>query len=107
MEKLFKLFFEGINITLKVFDPVLHTPINVLARSPFLFTVSKLYCDLVIGSVTDVFLLVCAISSRFYVERPDLYQLLIHFAKASAASALIDGYKSIEMCQVRILDSTH
>lgn len=48
VEKLFKIFFEGINITLKVFDPVLHTPINVLARSPFLFTVSKLHCDLAI-----------------------------------------------------------
>jgi len=46
VEKLFKIFFEGINITLKLLDPVLHTPINVLARCPFLFTVSKLYCDL-------------------------------------------------------------
>ena len=45
---MFKLFFEGINITLKLLDPVLHTPINVLARSPFLFTVSKLHCNSVI-----------------------------------------------------------
>ena len=45
VEKLFKIFFEGINTTLKLFDPSLHTPINVLARSPFLFTVSELHRD--------------------------------------------------------------
>jgi len=50
VEKLFRIFFEGINVTLKLFDPVLHTPINVLARCPFLFTVSKSYYDLVISS---------------------------------------------------------
>lgn len=46
---------------------------------------------------------VCAISSRYYTKRPGLYKLAIHFAKAAAASAFIDGWKCVEMCQAYLM----
>lgn len=45
----------------------------------------------------------CAISSRYYTERPELYSIAMHFAKLAAASALIDGFKSVEVVQAYIL----
>ena len=50
---------------------------------------------------------VCAISSRFYTERPELYSIAMHFAKSAAANALIDGWKSVEVCQAYILMSVY
>jgi len=47
--------------------------------------------------------IVCALSSRYYSRRPGLYTLAIHFAKASAASAFIDGWKCVEMCQAYLM----
>jgi len=47
--------------------------------------------------------LVCALSSRYYTQRPGLYALATHFAKASAASAFIDGWKCVEMCQAYLM----
>lgn len=46
---------------------------------------------------------VCAIASRFYRERPELYSIAMHFAKASAASTLVEGHKSVELCQAYLL----
>src|SRR6266571_6932509 len=46
---------------------------------------------------------VCAISSRYYTKRPGLYKLAFHFAKASAASAFVDGWKCVEMCQAYLM----
>ena len=46
---------------------------------------------------------VCAIASRFYRERPELYSIAMHFAKTSAASTLVEGRKSIELCQAYLL----
>jgi hypothetical protein len=47
--------------------------------------------------------LVCALSSRYYTRRPGLYNLAIYFAKALVASAFIDGWKCVEMCQAYLM----
>ncbi|KAI0073211.1 hypothetical protein K474DRAFT_1603752 [Panus rudis PR-1116 ss-1] len=82
---LFQLYFKWINPVIPVLDENIHTPAAVLSRCPFLFTV------------------VCALASRYYNEKPDMYALAIHIAKASAANAFLDGWKTIEMCQAYIL----
>ena len=53
--------------------------------------------------VLQTLVTVCALSSRYYTQRPGLYTLAIHFAKASAASAFIDGWKCVEMCQAYLM----
>jgi hypothetical protein len=50
---------------------------------------------------------VCAISSRYYPEKSEIYPIAMHFAKHSAANALIDGWKSVELCQAYILMSIY
>ncbi|TFY56655.1 hypothetical protein EVG20_g8846 [Dentipellis fragilis] len=82
---LFDTFFEKINPFLCILDEAIHTPVAVLKRCPFLFTV------------------VCAVSSRYHTRRPALYKMAMHFAKASAASAFIDGWKCIEMVQAYLI----
>ncbi|KAI9455377.1 hypothetical protein F5148DRAFT_1226132 [Russula earlei] len=66
-------------------DEAIHSAASVMRRCPFLFTV------------------VCALSSRYYKPRPGLYKVAIHFAKAAAASAFIDGWKCVEMCQAYLM----
>ncbi|KAH9034519.1 hypothetical protein EDB84DRAFT_1486618 [Lactarius hengduanensis] len=83
--ELFDLFFDHINPYLSLLDEAIHSAASVMRRCPFLFTV------------------VCAISSRYYTKRPELYKLAIHFAKAGAASAFIDGWKCVEMCQAYLM----
>ncbi|KAL5501248.1 hypothetical protein ACEPAH_9635 [Sanghuangporus vaninii] len=85
VEKLFEIFYEKVNPFLSLLDPELHTPASTFARCPFLFTV------------------VCAISSRYYREKAEIYAIAMHFAKHAAATALIDGWKSVELCQAYIL----
>lgn len=82
---LFDLFFEHVNPYLSLLDEAIHNTASVMRRCPFLFTV------------------VCALSSRYYTRRPGLYTVAIHFAKASAASAFIDGWKCVEMCQAYLM----
>jgi len=55
------------------------------------------------GNILDV---VCAISLR-YSEKREVYPIAMHFAKSAAANALIDGYKSVELCQAYILLSIY
>lgn len=52
-------------------------------------------------------LLVCAVASRYYTERPDLYPQAMHYAQLAAGTALISGPKSVEMCQGYILLSLY
>ncbi|CAK5268551.1 unnamed protein product [Mycena citricolor] len=73
-EKLFDIYFQCMNISVSLLDPVLYTPQKTCFRSPFLFTV------------------VCAIASRFYTERPELYNQAMHFAQLAAGTALIGGH---------------
>ncbi|KAJ6552076.1 hypothetical protein DFH09DRAFT_601358 [Mycena vulgaris] len=89
VDKLFEIFYARVNPFIALLDPVLHTPASTFARCPFLFTV------------------VCAISSRYYPEKSEIYPIAMHFAKHSAANALIDGWKSVELCQAYILMSTY
>ncbi|KAF8063303.1 fungal-specific transcription factor domain-containing protein [Lyophyllum atratum] len=89
VDKLFEIFFERVDPFLSLLDPFLHTPATTFARCPFLFTV------------------ICAISSRYYAEKSEIYPIAMHFAKHSAANALIDGWKSVELCQAYILMSVY
>ncbi|KAJ4490612.1 putative fungal-specific transcription factor [Lentinula aciculospora] len=89
VDKLFEIFYERINPFISLLDPVLHTPASTFARCPFLFTV------------------VCGISSRYYTEKSEIYPIAMHFAKHSAANALIDGWKTVELCQAYILMSIY
>ncbi|KAA1475932.1 hypothetical protein DENSPDRAFT_874330 [Dentipellis sp. KUC8613] len=82
---LFDTFFDKINPFLCILDEAIHTPAAVLRRCPFLFTV------------------VCAVSARYHTQRPGLHTLAMHFAKAAAASAFIDGAKGIEMVQAYLV----
>lgn len=85
---------------------MLHTPASTFARCPFLFTVSEysavvfLVCLLLANRI-----LVCAVSSRYYSEKSEIYPIAMHFAKHAAANALIDGWKSVELCQAYIIMS--
>jgi hypothetical protein len=47
--------------------------------------------------------LVCAVASRYYTERRELYSIAMHFAIGSAASSLTDSKKSVELCQAYLL----
>ncbi|KAJ7725205.1 fungal-specific transcription factor domain-containing protein [Mycena metata] len=87
VDKLFEIFYARVNPFIAILDPVLHTPASTFARCPFLFTV------------------ICAISSRYYPEKSEIYPIAMHFAKHSAANALIDGWKSVELVQAYILMS--
>ncbi|KAJ8522831.1 hypothetical protein ONZ45_g676 [Pleurotus djamor] len=87
VDKLFDIFYKKVNPFVSLLDPVLHTPALTFARCPFLFTV------------------ICAVSSRYYSEKSEIYPIAMHFAKHSAANALIDGWKSVELCQAYILMS--
>ncbi|KAJ6471448.1 hypothetical protein C8R45DRAFT_1014408 [Mycena sanguinolenta] len=87
--KLFGIFYANINPFLSLLDPVLHTPTSTFRRCPFLFTV------------------VCAVSSRYYTEKSEIYPIAMHLAKRSAAKALNDGRKSVELCQAYILLSIY
>ncbi|KAL1755599.1 fungal-specific transcription factor domain-containing protein, partial [Schizophyllum commune] len=89
VDKLFDIFYNKLNPFISLLDPVLHTPALTFARCPFLFTV------------------ICAISSRYYTEKSEIYPIAMHFAKHSAATALIDGWKSVELCQAYILMSIY
>jgi len=57
--------------------------------------------------VAHLLLLVCAISSRYYTRKSEIYPIAMHFAKHAAADALIDGWKSVELCQAYILMSLY
>ncbi|KAJ7773647.1 fungal-specific transcription factor domain-containing protein [Mycena maculata] len=89
VDKLFEIFYARVNPFIALLDPVLHTPASTFARCPFLFTV------------------ICAISSRYYPDKSEIYPIAMHFAKHSAANALIDGWKSVELVQAYILMSIY
>ncbi|KAM5540995.1 hypothetical protein V8D89_005306 [Ganoderma adspersum] len=86
---LFEIHYKWINPIVPILDENIHSPASVLARCPFLFTV------------------VCTIASRYYKEKPHIYGMAIHFAKAAAANAVIDGWKTVETCQAFTLWSLY
>ncbi|EIW74294.1 hypothetical protein CONPUDRAFT_67760 [Coniophora puteana RWD-64-598 SS2] len=89
VDRLFAIYYEKINPFIHLLDPVLHTPKTIFHRCPFLYTV------------------ICAIASRYYPEKSEIYPIAMHFAKHSAATALVDGWKSVELCQAYILMSIY
>ncbi|GLB37436.1 putative GAL4-like Zn(II)2Cys6 (or C6 zinc) binuclear cluster DNA-binding domain [Lyophyllum shimeji] len=85
IDYLFKIFFERVNPFFSILDPELHIPEKLIWTCPFLFTV------------------ICAVSSRYYEERPSLYLPAMEFARDAAGRALIDGSKSVDVCQAYLL----
>lgn len=49
----------------------------------------------------------CAVASRFYEEKPEVYPMAVHMAKAAAANAFLDGCKTVEMCQAFAIMSAY
>ncbi|KAK0503182.1 fungal-specific transcription factor domain-containing protein [Armillaria luteobubalina] len=82
---LFDLFFERINPFFSILDPELHTPESLIWASPFLFTV------------------ICATASRYYHSQPELYYQAQDFARDAAGKALVDGTKSVDVCQAYLI----
>ncbi|PPR05790.1 hypothetical protein CVT24_006845 [Panaeolus cyanescens] len=87
-EHLFKIYFDNMNLSVSLLDPVLYTAQRTFYRSPFLFTV------------------ICAIASRFYSAR-NIYPQMMQFAQLAAGTALISGTKNVEMCSAYILLSLY
>ncbi|KIK62927.1 hypothetical protein GYMLUDRAFT_57708 [Collybiopsis luxurians FD-317 M1] len=79
VEKLFKIFFDLVNPSVSIVDPVLYTAQKTVYRSSFLFTT------------------ISAISSRFYNGKPNLYVQLMNYAQLAAGTALIGGPKNVEI----------
>ncbi|KAG6818171.1 hypothetical protein H0H87_000076 [Tephrocybe sp. NHM501043] len=86
---LFKMFFDRVNPFFSILDPELHTPENLIWTCPFLFTV------------------ICAVASRYYEEKPTMYMMAMEFARDAAGRALIDGSKSVDVCQAYLLMSVY
>ncbi|KAI0267719.1 hypothetical protein BC834DRAFT_821940 [Gloeopeniophorella convolvens] len=84
-EKLFKIYFDWMNISVSLLDPKLYTAQQVYWRSPFLFTV------------------ICAIASRYDTERPDLYPTAMEYARQAAGATFLGGEKRVEVVQAYIL----
>ncbi|KAL0567880.1 hypothetical protein V5O48_014114 [Marasmius crinis-equi] len=89
VERLFEIFCTRVNPFLSMLDPVIHTLSSISARCPFLFTV------------------ICAVSSRYYTKKSEIYPVAMQFAKSSAAKALVDGWRSVEVCQAYVLMSMY
>lgn len=79
--ELFRIFFHHCSLHIYLLDPEWHTPTAVCSRSPFLFT-----C-------------VCAVASKFYLRRPELYVPCQRRAIKGAFDVLSRGFKSPEIVQ--------
>ncbi|KAF9256333.1 hypothetical protein L218DRAFT_975415 [Marasmius fiardii PR-910] len=88
-EELFKIFFDTMNLSVSLVDPVLYTAQRTVHRSPFLFTV------------------ICAVASKFYPKKPALYQQALAYAQVAAGSSLVGGQKNVEMCMAYLLMSLY
>lgn len=85
IQELFSLYFARINPFFSILDPELHTAENLIWSCPFLFTV------------------MCAVASRYYVARPDIYPLAMDFARDIAGQILVEGNQSIDVCQAYLI----
>ncbi|KAF8748733.1 hypothetical protein RHS01_10579 [Rhizoctonia solani] len=83
-----------------IIDPVIHTVAGVKARSPA--HLIRLIHPLVPLCPATV----CAIAP--VLDRTtELYKVLMHYAKSAAATAITDGWKSLEVCQAYLLLSVY
>lgn len=91
-------------------EPKLHTPALTFSRCPFLFTVGSSPLSASLDDahtlINPMLRIVCAIALR-YSDKPEVYPIAMHFAKSAASSALVDGWKSVELCQAYILMSIY
>ncbi|WFD18320.1 hypothetical protein MCAP1_000521 [Malassezia caprae] len=79
--ELFRIFFQHCSLHMFLLDPEWHTPTLVCQRSSFLFT-----C-------------VCAVASKFYTRRPELYSQCQRRAVKNAFEVMSRGCKSPEIVQ--------
>lgn len=107
VETLFGIYFEKMNASCSLLDSVLYTPQRTYWTSPFLFTVSE--CRRRQTSSVWVLIdnLVCTIASRYYPEKPGLYEELTTYAQLAAGTALISGPKNVETVSAYILLSLY
>ena len=91
------------NLSTNILDPELYTPQATYWRSPFLFTVSEYFQFGVGRTISNNGNLVCAVASRFYEPRRELYQQAMHYARLAAGTALIGGRMSVEVVQAYTL----
>ncbi|EKM52025.1 uncharacterized protein PHACADRAFT_101884 [Phanerochaete carnosa HHB-10118-sp] len=84
-EKLIKIYWDYMNLSVSLLDPVLYTMEYLVIHSHFLFTV------------------ICGIASRFYTEKSGLYQKAMHYARLAAGTALTGGQKSVDVVHAYIL----
>jgi hypothetical protein len=78
---------------------------RVIAARSFSPSVSERLSSLKMRSLRPF--TVCAIASRHFAEKPELYTNLMHYAQLAAGTALISGQKSVEVCQAYILLSLY
>ncbi|KAF9241296.1 hypothetical protein BU15DRAFT_45024, partial [Melanogaster broomeanus] len=86
--ELFRLYFDTINASCTLLDPVYHQPERLIGMNPFLFTV------------------VIALASRHYKKR-SFHGIAMEFARDAARNALMDAPKTIETCQAFLLLAAH
>ena len=88
-------------------DREIHTVQSTFARCPFLFTVGRYIRQVSRKLDLTHFFVVCAISSRYYKDKSEIYPIAMHFARRAAADGLLNGWKSVELAQAYILLSTY
>ncbi|KAJ9092646.1 hypothetical protein QFC21_006710 [Naganishia friedmannii] len=86
---LFDIFYSRIHPQVPVLSKVLHTPSSVCSRSPFLLTT------------------VCAIASRYYDKKRDLYPRLAAVARRLVWEMSAKGFKSVEAIQGFLLQACY
>ncbi|KDR81549.1 hypothetical protein GALMADRAFT_134980 [Galerina marginata CBS 339.88] len=85
IKELFSIFFTRVNPYFSILDQNYHTPQKLIWNSPFLFTV------------------LCAVASRYYSARPNMYSLAMEFARDCAGKGLVEGDRSVEVCQAYLI----
>ncbi|KAF9005589.1 fungal-specific transcription factor domain-containing protein [Cyathus striatus] len=85
IDHLFDIFFDRVDPYFSILDKELHTPQNLIWTKQFLFTV------------------VCAVASRYYTARPSMYALAMEFARDAAGKNLIEGRRSLDICQAYLI----
>lgn len=47
--------------------------------------------------------IVCGVASRYYTARPNLYSLAMEFARDLAGQGLVEGHRSVDVCQAYLI----
>ncbi|KAF8959024.1 hypothetical protein BDZ97DRAFT_1906286 [Flammula alnicola] len=92
IQELFSIFFTHVNPYFSILDQNYHTPEKLLLQALF-------YLPL----VTLEYVIVCAVASRYYSARPALYPLAMEFARDLAGQGLVEGHRSVDVCQAYLI----